>query len=295
MGLVGDGGSEPLLPSELLARLEGLQLRTGRRLAGRYSGEHRSRRYGTSLDFADFREYHPGDDFRRIDYHLYARLDVLLLRLFEAEDDLTVRLLVDSSGSMASGASLRTAQRVAAAIGFVALVNRDAVTLATLGETGPPQRFAGRSAVPALFRCLEDLTAAGTTDLVAAAVHLLGRRSLPGVTVLVSDLLSPEWEPAISRLPARGDQVVVVHVIEPAELDPDLMGDLELVDVESGERVAVSLSPESRKAHRRRVEQWLEAVASRCRQVGAVYLPVSTDEDLEQLLLGRWRQEGVLG
>src|SRR5215468_300381 len=103
-----------------MARLERLQLGTRRRLSGQFAGEHRSRRHGTSLDFADYREYHPGDDFRRIDYHLWARLDVLLLKLFEADDDLTLRLLVDTSASMA-GPKLQQARRVAAALGFVSL------------------------------------------------------------------------------------------------------------------------------------------------------------------------------
>src|SRR5262245_45070016 len=102
-----------------MARLERLQLGTRRRLSGQFAAEHRSPRHGTSLDFADYREYHPGDDFRRIDYDLYARLDVLLLKLYEAEDDLTLRLLIDTSRSMA-GDKLVQAERIAAALGFVA-------------------------------------------------------------------------------------------------------------------------------------------------------------------------------
>src|SRR4051812_42820021 len=158
----GEGGRViPLLDPGLLARLERLQLATRRPLAGRFSGEHRSRRHGTSLDFADYREYHPGDDFRRIDYHLYARLDVLLLKLFEAEDDITVRLLVDTSASMASGGKLEQACRVAAALGFVALVRRDVVTLHTFPFEHASPRFSGRGATVPLFAALQGLTADG--------------------------------------------------------------------------------------------------------------------------------------
>ncbi|MGH9150140.1 MAG: DUF58 domain-containing protein, partial [Acidimicrobiales bacterium] len=140
-----------LLEPALLARLETVQLGTRRRLAGLFAGEHRARGFGTSVDFADYRQYHPGDDFRRVDYHLLARLDVLLLRLFEAENDLHLRLLVDTSASMGVGGKLDQARRVAAALGFVALVRRDPVSLHTFPTPRPAPRFNGRAAAPALF------------------------------------------------------------------------------------------------------------------------------------------------
>ncbi len=110
-----------LLPLDLLAQLEQLQLVTRRRLAGRFAGEHRSPNFGSSLDFADYREYHPGDDYRRIDYPVYARTGQLFLRLFEAEDDVTIRILLDRSASMGFHGKLEQAIRLAAATGFVAL------------------------------------------------------------------------------------------------------------------------------------------------------------------------------
>lgn len=119
---------------EVLGTLERLQLRTRRRLAGQLVGGHRSRRYGASLDFADFREYQPGDDFRRIDYLTLARLDQLLIRLYDAEDDLTVRLIVDTSASMQTDNKLQRAVELAGAIGFVALTRRDRVEVHAPGR-----------------------------------------------------------------------------------------------------------------------------------------------------------------
>ena len=284
----------PLLDARLLARLEALQLATRRRLAGQLAGEHRSTRHGSSLDFADYRPYHPGDDFRRIDYHLYARLDVLLLKLFEAEDEVHLRLLVDTSASMGTGGKLAQAARVAGALGFVALVRRDPVSLHTFPLDRPAPRFTGRAAAPALFDQLARLTASGDTRFAAAATHLLARPGPPGLTVVVSDLLTPEWEAGLTRLPARGADVVVVHVLAADELHPDLVGDVELVDAESGRRVAVSLSPDTLAAYARSAEAWADRVAARCRQAGAAYLRVLATDDLEPLLLGSWRQTGVL-
>ena len=152
-----------------------MQLVTRRRLAGALAGEHRSTRHGSSLDFADQREYHPGDDFRRIDYHVLARLDQLLIRLYEADDDLVVRLVVDTSASMAHGGKLRQAARLAGALGFISLTRRDVVSVHTYPLERPAPRFRGRNASSALFAHLAELTASGVTEFGAAVTHLLAR------------------------------------------------------------------------------------------------------------------------
>ena len=285
--------SEPLIEPAFLARLEALQLGTRRRLAGHFAGEHRSVRHGSSIDFTDYRQYHPGDDFRRIDYFLYARLGVLNVKLFEAEEDLHLRLLVDTSASM-GGDKLLAARRVAAALGFVALTRRDPVSVHSFPLDRAAPRFAGRGAVPAFFAHLERLEAGGETPFAAAVSSLLARPGPAGLTVVVSDLLTAEWEAALGRLPSRGGDVVVVHVLDPAELHPSMAGDLELVDRESGRRVAVSMAPETVTQYERLAQAWVERVAARCRQVGAGYVRLLTTDNLESALLGAWRTAGVL-
>src|ERR687898_3221843 len=278
----GAGGSRvTLLDPAFLARLERLQIATRRRLAGRLVAEHRSPQHGATLDFAEYREYAPGDDFRRIDYQALARLDQLLVRLFEAEDDLTVRLLIDTSASMASGAKLLQAQRIAAALGFVALIRRDAVTLHSFPLTSAAPRFTGRHAAQALFDHLEALEPSGETRFAAAARDLLSRPGPAGLTVLVSDLLTPEWSAGISRLPARGGDLAVIHVLGADELRPGVVGDPELVDRETGERVAVSLSQDALRAYERVARAWADDVGHRCRQVGAAYVRVLDTDPLE--------------
>jgi uncharacterized protein (DUF58 family) len=283
-----------LLPPRLLARLESLQMGTRRRLAGQLAGEHRSPRHGSSLDFADYRTYHPGDDFRRIDYHLYARLDMLLLKLYEAEDEVRLRLLVDTSGSMARGGKLEQAARIAGALGFVALVRRDPVSLHTFPFERAAPRFTGRNAAPLLFRHLQALTGSGTTPFAAAVTHLLAQPGRSGLTVVLSDLLTPEWETGLSRLPARGGDVVVVHVLAPEDLTPDFVGDLELVDAEGAGRVAVSCSPDTVASYAKAAEAWADNVAARARAAGAAYVRIGSHDDIEPLLLGGWREAGVL-
>lgn len=286
-----------LLPAALLGRLERLQLATRRPLAGRFTGEHRSPRKGTSLDFAEHRPYHPGDDFRRIDYNLYARLDVLAVKLFEAEDELHLRLLLDTSGSMGLHGKLDQALRVAAALGFVALVRRDPVSIHTFPAgptTGGPPRFTGGGAVPRMLGHLGSIRAGGTTDVAAAALDLLARPGPQGLTVLVSDLLTPGWSDGIRRLPARGGDLAVVHLLAREELEPSLVGDLDLRDVEDGSRVEVSLTPPTLAAHRRHVAAWADDVAAAARRSGAAYVRLLADADIERALLGSWRRAGML-
>ena len=283
-----------LLPAALLGRLERFQLATRRPLAGCLAGEHRSPRYGSSLDFADYRAYHVGDDFRLIDYNLLARLNVVLIKLFEADDELDVRLLIDTSASMGSDGKLLHAQRLAAAIGFVALVRRDTVSVHTFPHDRPAPRFTGRQASAQLFRHLAALTADGPTTVAQAVLHHLSRSGRPGLTVLVSDLLTPEWEHGISRLPARGGDLVVAHVLSRSELDPELYGDLEVIDRETKQRLQVSLSPEALGEYRESAAAWTDSVASHCRRLGAAYTRTLAGDDLENLLLSSWQEVGVL-
>jgi uncharacterized protein (DUF58 family) len=276
-----------------MARLESLQLASRHRLMGRFGGEHKSKRYGNTVDFADFREYHPGDDFRRIDYHVMARLDQVLVKLFEADDEITVRLLVDTSASMTIGGKMAQAKRLAAALGFVALTAHDSVSVHTFPSRGPAPRFAGRAAVPAFLDYVEGLDATGLTPFAEAAGHLLSQTGLPGLTVVLSDLLTPEWRSLVS-LRSGGSDVTIIHILCEEDLDPDFTGDLELVDRELGDRLTVSVTDEVAADYRARVRSWRDEVASVARGTGASYQAIEADDDIEELLLQTWRISGVL-
>lgn len=282
-----------LLEPEVLARLESLQLQTRTRLAGKFGGDHRSLRYGNTVDFADFREYHPGDDYRRIDYHVLARLDQLLIKLYEANDEIVLRLLIDTSASMNVGDKLTQARKVAAGLGFVALTAHDTVSVHTFPQRGRAPRFTGRAAVPALFSYLESLTAAGPTPFTAAAAQLLSRSGPPGITAVISDILTPDWE-VLAHLRARGSDLVVLHLLADEDTDPELLGDLELIHPEGQERLPVSLTPDQLAQYVARVESWRQQVADKCHGVGAAYVPVDIRADVGELLMTSWRTAGVV-
>lgn len=282
-----------LLSPALMARLESLQLSSRHRLAGRFGGEHLSSRFGNTIDFSDFREYHPGDDFRRIDYHVLARLDQVLIKLYEADDEVTVRMLIDTSASMQIGDKLGQAKRLAAAIGFVALTAHDAVSIRTFPARARAPRFAGRAAAPAMLAYLAGLEPGGDTPFARAAAHLLGQSGLPGITVVVSDLLTEEWESLVG-LRASGSDLVIIHVLCDEDATPEYAGDLELVDSEMGDRLTVSVTDEVARSYRDRVAAWRQEVAAVTRSAGATYLPVDSREDIEELLFKTWRRAGIL-
>ena len=282
-----------LLSPTLLARLERLQLTSRHRLAGRFGGEHRSTRYGNSIDFADFRQYHPGDDYRRIDYHVLARLDQVLIKLYEADDEVVTRVLIDTSGSMATGGKLELCKRLAAAVGFVALVNHDVVTLHTFPKTERPPRFVGKSASPMMFDALSRLEPGGVTPFAEATAHLLERPGPPGITVVFSDLLTTQWE-SLVRLRARGSDLVIIHVLAEVDMRPPLAGDLELQDREDLRTVLVSLTPDAIRSYEERGLRFRRDIAARCHSIGAAYVPVMAHDDPEDLLFHSWVASGVL-
>lgn len=291
---MSDQADQPLLAPDLLARLERLQVGTRRRLVGGLTGEHRSPRFGASLDFSDYREYHPGDDIRRIDMNAYARFDRLLLKLFEAEDDVEVRLLIDTSGSM-DGVKLLRAKQLAAAVGFVALTNRDIVTVHTFPGTARARpRLLGRNGIAELFDRVGSLEADGSTPFAAATMDLLTRPGPPGLTVVFSDLLTPEWDAGIRRLPARQGDLAVVHILDPSDITPTVSGDVQLVDAETGATVDVSISPAVADDYTTLATAWMGEVAGRVRRSQAGYVRVFTTDDLEQTVMGAFAGQQVL-
>lgn len=272
-----------LLEPELRARLDRLALQSPRRVRGMWSGGHASLRRGESLDFADYREYTIGDDFRRIDHALWARLGVVLVRLFEAEDELPLRIVVDRSGSMGFDRKFETAQRLAAVLIYLALSGGDRVyPFATPGDQGrpflpgAPARHVG--SWPSLERWLEALRPGGQDALGATARTIAGEGAVRGPTVVISDLLTPQWDVALDRL-GLGHGGVVLHVLSPAELDPDLAGDLRLIDSETGAVADVSTSSDTMSHYRDVLDGFLDEAALRARRRGLEYVLVPSTVD----------------
>lgn len=278
-----------LLDPELRVRLERLALVSRRRVRAQWSGRHASAHKGESLDFADYREYVPGDDYRRIDHNLWARLGVLLVRRYEAEEELPVRVVLDVSRSMEFHRKLEVARTMAAMVAYLGLAGGDRVVLhAVPGGDGRAlsQGPSGRhlSVWPQLERWLESVPSGGSVPMAPTLRSLVGGSPTRGATVLVSDLLDAEWERALDGL-GVGAGGLVLHVLGREELEPEVAGDLLLVDAETGAELAVGTSEQARKAYRAALETFVSGVAGRARRSGLDYVLVPAVDDAPERVL----------
>lgn len=290
-----------LFDEAALRKLEQLTLVADSVRVGVMKGERRSRKRGTSIEFADYRDYSRGDDLRRLDWNVYARLERPFIKLLEEEEDLAVHLLVDNSRSMdwpddPEQNKLRYALRLCGALGYIALHAGDQVSVTLLDRErrrwGP---YRGRPNSLRLLQFLDAVSAAGETNLNAVLQDYALRGGWPGLLFLLSDMLSPAgYREGLNALLARGYEVGILHVLSPDELQPPLAGDLKLVDVETGEDAEISLDGTTLAAYEQRLRDWQAELASFSAARAMHYVPVSTETPWERLVLRTLRAEGVL-
>jgi uncharacterized protein (DUF58 family) len=303
------GGRPAFLPNDLdptvfdeafLRQLERLLLLLKSPVRGGLKGGRRSVKRGQSVEFADYRDYALGDDLRQLDWNVYARLEKLFVKLFIEEEDVTITLLVDASASMATGRpeKLLFAKRAAAALGYIGLASEDRIAVSALGgrtsRRQTPLRGSGR-----VFRLLSNLSAIqaapGPTDLVAAARHAAAQLHGRGVVVLMSDLLDPAADRVIRELASTRSELIVLHILSPEELDPQLEGDLRLVDAESGDGVDVTADLATIDAYRSRLAEWKQSFADLAARRRASYVDLTSDVPLNDLIFAELRRRRVLG
>lgn len=290
---------------QTLRKLEQLALAADRVRVGVMKGDRRSSKRGTAIEFADYRDYTKGDDLRRLDWNVMARLERPFIKLLEEEEDLAVHLLIDVSQSMdwpSAEASdetnkLRYAVRLAAALGHIALTTNDLLTVSRLGSRDAqrwgPFRGAGNSL--RLFQFLDASQAEGITDLNQSlnTYALRGRR--PGLLLLLSDLFSPNgFEEGIRPLLARGYEVGILHILSPDEVEPNVTGDLKLVDSETGQSTEVTLDSATRTLYQQRLQSWQADIATFCAARAIHYIPIVTNTPWDKLVLQTLRAKGIV-
>ncbi len=287
-----------LFDAAFLKKLELLTLNARRAMAGQRRGEQRSTRRGSSVEFADYRQYTPGDDYRRIDWNAYARFDNVFLKLFREEEDLNVHVMVDASASMDFGRpnKFEYARRVAGALAYIALHNADRVSVYLLGRTEDStmpvldvmRGRRGRGAIFEVFDFLQQGTCEGAADLNGAVQYLLAGRAQPGIAAIISDFLLPDgYNSAVKRLIYEKFQPMLLHVMAPDEMNPDLTGDLRLTDSETGDHVDVSPTRRLIVLYRKRLEAFRQMISTFAARSGTDYVFASTDMAFEDLVL-RW-------
>jgi len=311
---------DELLAPRTMHLLERLSVAAKGRIRGTLQGKRRSRALGSSLEFADFRPYVPGDDIRRIDWNVYGRSGRAFVRQYWDEQELQIHLLVDVSRSMAFRPGIATnklyyALQLAASVGYTALVGEDRVAVKLFAEQmlAELEPLRGRVSTPRLLRFLTDawrgyadkesgigVQAGGQAPVSDSDMQLAFNASskLPrraGQTWLFTDgLYATGIEQALSALIGSGQEVVFVHLLSPDELRPELDGELHLIDSELRTGKDVALSPGVLNNYYRALEEHREYIRSLCGRKGVTYLFIDTGTPLESTIHQVFRASGML-
>lgn len=301
--MADDALKQPLFDEQTLRKLEQLTLVADRVRAGVMKGDRRSRKRGTSLEFADYRNYARGDDLRRLDWNVFARLERPFIKLLEEEEDVAVHLLVDGSGSMdwPQGDNelnkFNYARRLAAALTVIGLAAGDQVRLAVLKANsdlilGP---YRGRASATRAMQLLASSKSQGKTDLNLALRQYGWRAFRPGLLILISDLFSANgFQTGLDGLQARGNEVALIQLLSPDETSPAYQGDVRLVDIETGEDEEITLDHMTAQRYQKRLQAWQQETATYCAKRAIHYIPVVTDMPWNLLIMQTMRAHGLL-
>jgi uncharacterized protein (DUF58 family) len=289
---------DALVSEALLRRVERLSLRV-RSTGPASGGEHHGRGQSSSLELSDHRAYAPGDDFRRVDWNAFARLETLNVRLSEPQQNVLLHLLVDRSASMEFGAptKARVARQIAACLAYLALTQLDGVRIYGMrgGHLARSPRYWGRGQAAEALRRVQGLERGRETNLEAALGAFLGSHPERGLLVLLTDLLSPtDFRTRLRQVVAAGFEVAFVHILSERELTPELSGDLELVDSETGTRRRIGATREALQAYQRTLDRWRAGIIDDCRILGVRYVPLVSDQPIETVLLSDLRRYGLV-
>lgn len=291
----------PPFDAEFLAKLEALRIRARRRFLGSRKGAHISPRRGTSLEFADYRSYTPGDDPRSVDWGLLARSGRLYVKLYQEEEDLFVYLLVDASASMAAppgDEKYAAACRLALALCYASLSSEEKVRLHRLGGSEPRATpfYRGRRRFLDAADFLLGRPAEGRESLRVAVASELQAVRRPGKAILLSDLLAPpaELRATLDVLRAANLDLLVIQVLGHSEIDPPSGGPERLVDAESGSVQDCRLDERGRARYLENLARHRREVEMLCADAGAQYAFFDAAEPVEEFVLTRLPALGLL-
>ena len=288
-----------LLDDEFLAKIDRLELVSRKVITGRIRGERLTGKRGQSVEFADYRQYVPGDDLRMIDWNIYGRLDRLFLKLFLEEEDLHVYILVDSSASMGFGkpTKLFYAKRIAAALSYIALSEYDRVILGTFDE-GPPvlrSSLRGKRNVMRALDFLARIEPGGGTRADEAMKTFAFTRRRKGVVVVISDFFDKGgYEEPLKYLLAGKHDIFALHVLAPEELEPELSGDLTLVDVEDDDEAEITVSAPLLKRYKQTLSDFVGSLRDYCTGHGISYVLAPTTLPFDTLVVDYLRRRGMV-
>ena len=246
--------NDPLLDREFLERLERLTIHWRHSFPGLVGGHNRSRFAGGGQEFLDHRHFHDGDDLRAVNWRAYMRLDKMFLKMFQIEPRVPVRLLLDTSASMAAGSGEKFlfARRLAAALCYVGLVRLDTIQVlpfATHLREGK-NSGGGRHRYRVVDEFLANLEPTGVTDFLTVVREFLNEYPQRGLVIVISDFLDDAGcEKALQYLADYGNELMLVHLWSDEDRNPPWIGEVDLIDAENNGHLRLQVDEESRRRY----------------------------------------------
>lgn len=286
-----------LLDNTTLGRLERMRLNPRRRLTNRSRGEHLAGKGGTSTEFNDYRDYVPGDDMKNVDWNIFSRLNRPYIKLYRHEEEMHVVLLIDASSSMLHEGKFDRAKQLAAAFGLMGLMNVERVSAHVCHHVGKEPLMmpscTGRTSRRRLFEFLEKIEGGGDFPIDGAIEAMLRRHRGRGIVVLLSDFLTfGDFEKPFNLLFSAGLEIFGVQILSPAEIAPDLTGDMRLVDCENASSLDVSSIGDLLGIYHEHRAALEEELATHCRQRSGRFLSISSRDPIEHVLFDMLRRKG---
>lgn len=284
-----------MLDKSFLNKLNTLKLNYNLSINKGYNGSRKSNAKGSSSEFSDFREYIHGDDFRKIDWNAYGRFEKLYIKEFMEEREVLINLFLDTSRSMNFGEPKKSEllKNLSLAISYIGLNNLDRINLyynqeAQLKESG---YLSGKNSLSKVMDTLENLDFQNTTDIF----HLINKRPYkPGISIIISDLFTDEFQNVIKYLSYMNQKIIVIHLLDKKEIEPDFNGDLRLIDSETFEGNDISINGAILSSYENTLKKFLQSIKETTRKYGSIYSLISNEFSIQEIIFERLIRAGIL-
>ena len=294
-----------ILDGDFLDRLDAATLLLKTPMTGFFGGSRRARSYGNTVEFADFREYFPGDDIRRIDWNVYARFEKYFIKLFTDERQMHNQIYIDCSASMACGRPEQAAAalRVAAAFGYLSVASMDRVSYKLMKETTLEDigfKITNKDSFYRAAQALEDVEFEGDLDLEKAIVGAEAPGHDDGLTIIISDFMTESnWKKAIDFLLYHRREVMLIQVMSPDELYPDFDGrvhmmDAEALDIADGRNMRVVVTKKMVEAYQKALDEYEKEIIDFCAARNVTFFTVLSDDPIEKVIFGKGYEAEVI-
>lgn len=281
---------ETLIEDDFLHTLQSLAIITKKGMFGPQRGIHSALHRGEGLEFLDYRKYQPGDDLRYVDWNVYGRLNKLFIKLFYAEENQTVHVLMDMSNSMNIGnpSKALVVKRIVAALGFIFLVNFDKLYISYFNKelNLETAKFNGKKNYPRFLHYLLSLKPESTTNFNLSMEQYIKKHGKRGIIIILSDLMDPKgYKSGLKALAQKNYSISLLQILDISEISPSLNGNILFREVETGETKSIFINSSIKEKYIKLSEQYRNNIKTFCLHSGIEFFTYSTDKSLEQTFI----------